>query len=91
MIALVLAVPLSFWLGNSLLSSGILIAVVLLVLIVEVLNSAIEAVVDRIGVERHELSRIAKDLGSLAVFLAMVLAAVFWLLALYAKLSGQPF
>lgn len=57
-----------------------LIAVLLLVLIVELINSAIEAVVDRISFERHPLSKNAKDFGSAAVFLALTLAAITWLL-----------
>ena len=80
---LALSLPLSFFLANTLFQGAILVGSVLLILIVEVLNSAIEAVVDRIGEERHELSRIAKDLGSLAVLLAMVLAGILW--------GGDPF
>jgi diacylglycerol kinase (ATP) len=55
-----------------------LIAVLILVLIVELINSAIEAVVDRVSFERHPLSKNAKDFGSAAVFLALVLAAATW-------------
>ncbi|TCP42890.1 diacylglycerol kinase [Rhodovulum marinum] len=80
--ALMLAVPAAVWLADSVFQGAILVASVLLVMIVEVLNTAVEAVVDRIGPERHELSRIAKDLGSLAVLLASVLAAMVWLAAL---------
>ncbi|MES2538180.1 MAG: diacylglycerol kinase [Pseudomonadota bacterium] len=60
----------------------LLIAVLLLVLIVELINSAIEAVVDRISLERHPLSKNAKDFGSAAVFLAVALATVTWALIL---------
>lgn len=90
-IALLLSIPAAFWLGDSILATALLILSVLLVLIVEVLNSAIEAVVDRIGPERHDLSRMAKDLGSLAVLLAMLIPGILWLTALYAKLTGQAF
>ncbi len=90
-ILFVLSIPAAFWLGSSIFSVALLIVSVLLVLIVEVLNSAIEAVVDRIGPERHELSRIAKDLGSLAVLLAMLVPGIVWLGALFAKFSGQVF
>ncbi len=86
--ALVLAIPLSLWLVQDVFTSAILVSAVLLVMIVEVLNSAIEAVVDRIGPERHELSRIAKDLGSLAVLLAMILAGLLWVAALWVKFAG---
>jgi diacylglycerol kinase (ATP) len=55
------------------------------VLIVELLNSGIEAVVDRIGLERHELSRLAKDTGSAAVFVALLNAVLVWLVILFAR------
>lgn len=55
-----------------------LIAVLFLIMIVELLNSAIEAAIDRISLERHPLSKVAKDLGSAAVFLAFLLAALTW-------------
>jgi diacylglycerol kinase (ATP) len=75
-------VPLALWLGQTGLERAVLIAVWLLVLLFELLNSAIEAVVDRIGSERHELSGRAKDIGSAAVLVALVNAAVVWLLVL---------
>lgn len=77
-IMLILSIPLAIWLGNSLIHMGFLIGSFLLLVIVEVLNSAIEAVVDRIGPERHELSRIAKDLGSLAVLLTSLFPLAIW-------------
>ncbi len=77
-LALVL-VPLGLWLGENGVERALLLASVLLVLVVEVLNSAVEAVVDRIGDEIHPLAGRAKDLGSAAVFLALVTAAVVWL------------
>ena len=77
-VALGVSVPLALWIADSGFQAAVLIAAVLFVLLVEVLNCAIESVVDRIGPERHELSRIAKDLGSLAVLLAMVLAGIVW-------------
>jgi len=64
-----------------------LVAVLVLVLVVELLNSAIEAVVDRISLERHPLSRVAKDLGSAAVFLSIMLAALTWGLLVLPLLS----
>lgn len=81
-VAFFVAVPLAFWLGNDNIEVVLLIASVGLVLVVELLNSAIEAVVDRIGVEHHELSGRAKDTGSAAVFLSISLAIVTWLLIL---------
>lgn len=80
--ALVISVPLAFFIAESVFQAAVLIGTVIFVLIVEVLNSAIEAVVDRIGTERHELSRMAKDFGSLAVLLAMVLSGLMWCAAL---------
>jgi diacylglycerol kinase (ATP) len=77
-ILLLLSVPLALWIGNSLAHMGLLIGSVLLLMIVEILNSAIEAIVDRVGTERHELSRIAKDLGSLAVFTTALFPLVIW-------------
>jgi len=76
-LALVLA-PLAFWLGETSLQRLLLLGSCLLVLIVELLNSAIEAVVDRIGPDLHELSGRAKDLGSAAVFLSLLLATAAW-------------
>ncbi|HCG7365728.1 diacylglycerol kinase [Vibrio sp. 1159] len=66
----------------------LLIGVVVLVLIVELLNSAIEAVVDRIGVERHELSGRAKDIGSAAVMVALTFAGFTWLYILTSRYLG---
>ena len=76
------AVPLAFWLGNDRIEIALLIASLALVLVVEMLNSAIEAVVDRIGAEHHELSGRAKDTASAAVFLTIALAVATWLLIL---------
>ena len=87
-VILVPSIPAAFWLGESALSVAALIVSVLMLLIVEILNSAIEAVVDRIGPERHELSRIAKDLGSLAVLLTALAAGLIWLAALWDRLAG---
>jgi len=72
-------VPLAWRVGSTALERSLLVASWLLVIVVELLNSAIETLVDRIGRERHELSGRAKDLGSAAVFCAIVLAATVWL------------
>lgn len=71
--------PAAWYLGQSGLERGLLIASWLLVLMVELLNSAIESVVDRIGSERHELSGRAKDQASAAVLIALIIAAVIWI------------
>ncbi|MBR7890201.1 diacylglycerol kinase [Marinomonas sp. A79] len=77
-----IALPLAIWLGESGLERAVLIFSVGMVLIVETLNSSVEAVVDRISNEHHELSGRAKDLGSAAVMLALALAAIVWLVVL---------
>lgn len=82
-IGLVFLVPLALWLGQTAVERVLLIGSLFMVLIVELLNSAIEATIDRIGTERHSLSGAAKDLGSAAVFIALVNAAVVWLLILF--------
>jgi len=71
-------IPLAFLLGRNPGEVGLLIASLLLVVIVELLNSGIEAVVDRVGDEPHQLSGRAKDLGSAAVFVALILTLVLW-------------
>ncbi|ELE7614151.1 diacylglycerol kinase [Vibrio vulnificus] len=76
---LVVAIALATWLEVSMLERITLLAVVVLVLIVELMNSAVEAVVDRIGVEHHELSGRAKDIGSAAVLVALIFAGFTWL------------
>jgi diacylglycerol kinase (ATP) len=80
-----LVVPLGLWLGHSGVERALLIAPMLLILIVELLNSAIEATVDRIGLERHALAGLAKDIGSAAVFMSLVLLAALWLLVLLGR------
>jgi diacylglycerol kinase (ATP) len=80
----VLVIPAGIVLGRTGVERVLLVAPMLLVLIVELLNSAVEATVDRIGLEHHELAGLAKDLGSAAVFLSLVLLGVVWLLVLTA-------
>jgi len=81
----VLVIPLGLWLGHSGIERALLIAPMLLILIVELLNSAIEATVDRIGFERHVLAGLAKDIGSAAVFVSFILLATVWLLVLLGR------
>jgi diacylglycerol kinase (ATP) len=76
-------IPAAFWLGRSPTEIAFLIASCLLVMIVELINSAIEAVVDRIGSEQHTLAGAAKDLGSAAVLISLVLLAVVWIAVIY--------
>ena len=84
----VVLAPLGIWLGQSGVERALLVGSLMLVLIVELLNSAVEALVDRIGSERHELSGVAKDLGSAAVFVALVLVVVVWSLVLIPRFSS---
>ncbi len=81
-IAAAILIPVAFLLPVSWLESAILSASVLGVLLAEILNSALEAVVDRIGTEIHPLSGRAKDMGSAAVLIALIIAVMFWLVIL---------
>ncbi|EEY52847.1 diacylglycerol kinase [Vibrio cholerae HE48] len=76
-------IALSFFLPVSTIEQVLMVGSLVLILIAELLNSAIEAVVDRIGVERHELSGRAKDIGSAAVFVALCFAAFTWGIILF--------
>ena len=75
--------PLSFWVGRSWVEVALLAGAVSLVLIVELLNSGLEAAIDRVSFEFHDLSKRAKDLGSAAVFLSLLLCAGIWAAALW--------
>ena len=75
--------PVAWWLGESGVERGVLLGVLLLILIVELLNTAVEAVVDRVGTEDHPLSGRAKDLGSAAVLMSLVLAAMVWAFVIF--------
>jgi diacylglycerol kinase (ATP) len=88
--ACALLVPLALWLPVAPLERVALIGSLVLVLVVELLNSAIEAAVDRVGVERHALAKKAKDLGSAAVMLSLTFAAITWAVLLWPLLRAQP-
>lgn len=77
--------PAAFWLGRTWVEMALLAGSVALVLIVELLNSGIEAAVDRVSFEMHELSKRAKDLASAAVFLSLVLCAGVWTTAAWTR------
>ena len=81
----VIVVPFGLWLGHNGVERALLVAPMFLVLVVELLNSAIEAAVDRVGLERHVLAGLAKDIGSAAVLMAFVLMAVVWALVLLGR------
>ncbi|MGX8882539.1 diacylglycerol kinase [Methylovorus sp. SPW-M1] len=78
----IVLVPLALYLGESGIAKAAMIASVLLVVIVELLNSSIEATVDRISLENHMLAKRAKDIGSAAVLISLINLAVVWLLIL---------
>ncbi len=82
-----LVVPLGLWLGEDGVERALLAGTMVVVLVVELLNSAIETTIDRIGPERHALSGLAKDLGSAAVFGAFTLLGLTWLLVLWPRLG----
>jgi diacylglycerol kinase (ATP) len=79
------AIPAALWFGGNGLERAVLIGPMLLILIVELLNSAIETAIDRIGTERHALSGLAKDLGSAAVFVSFLLLGATWALVLLGR------
>ncbi len=85
----VVVIPVGLWLGQNGIERVLLIAPMFLVLIVELFNSAIEATVDRIGLERHKLSGLAKDIGSAAVLMSLLLLVVVWLLVLWPRLAAH--
>jgi diacylglycerol kinase (ATP) len=87
LIAIVL-VPASFWLGRSWVEVALLAGSVVLVMIVELLNTAVEAAIDRIGPEWHDLSKRAKDMGSAAVLLSLLVCGGIWMAALWQRFAA---
>lgn len=85
-LALIL-LPAAFWIGRDWVEAALLLGSVVLVLIVELLNSGVEATVDRVSFELHDLSKRAKDLASAAVFLALLLCAGIWVAALWQRFA----
>ena len=84
-IVIILMMPVGFWIGNTAVQWALLIGSSLLILITELLNSAVEKVVDRIGPEHHILSKQAKDLGSAAAAISMLTAVIVWGLIVYER------
>lgn len=78
--------PTAFWLGTNWVETALLAASVVLVMVVELLNTAVETAIDRIGPEWHDLSKRAKDMGSAAVLLSLLVCAGIWAAALYHRL-----
>ncbi len=86
---LIILLPLAIFLGQNIVDYSILIGSLLLVIIVELLNSAVEAVVDRVGDEHHKLAGRAKDIGSAAVFVALVNVGVIWSMYVFQYFKTQ--
>ena len=82
-LVLLFVIPLGIWLGQTGVERAILIGSWLFVIVIELINSAIEVTVDRVGVEHHKLSGRAKDFGSASVFCAILLAILVWVLILF--------
>ncbi|WP_310387056.1 diacylglycerol kinase [Roseateles sp.] len=85
---LIIATPLAFWLGQGWVQTALLLGSLMLVLIVELLNSGIEAAIDRVSFELHDLSKRAKDLASAAVLLSLLLSAGIWGAALWQRFGS---
>ena len=84
-LAAIVMVPLAFWVGQTWVETALLAGSVMLVMVVELLNTGIETAIDRIGPEWHDLSKRAKDMGSAAVLLSLVLCVAIWLAAAWAR------
>ena len=87
-IASIVLVPAAFWLGQTWVETVLLAGTVILIMIVELLNTGIETAIDRIGPEWHDLSKRAKDMGSAAVLLSLLLCAGTWALALFQRFAA---
>ena len=85
-LAALVLVPLAFWLGKSWVEVALLAGSVVIVMIVELLNTGIETAIDRIGPEWHDLSKRAKDMGSAAVLLALLLCGGIWVAAIFQRI-----
>lgn len=85
-IAAVVLVPAAFWLGQTWVETALLAASVVMVMVVELLNTAVETAIDRVGPEWHDLSKRAKDMGSAAVLLSLLVCAGIWAAALIQRL-----
>jgi diacylglycerol kinase (ATP) len=84
----VVLIPAGLWLGQNAVQRALLIGSCLLVLIVELLNTAVEYVVDRVGMDHHRLSGQAKDVGSAAVFVSLALTLIVWVLIGWERFGG---
>lgn len=87
-IASIILIPAAFWLGRTWVGTVLLAGTVVLIMIVELLNTGIETAIDRIGLESHDLSKRAKDMGSAAVLLSLLLCAGTWAMALIQRFAA---
>lgn len=87
-LASIVLLPAAFWLGRGWVETVLLAGTVVLIMIIELLNTGIETAIDRIGPEWHDLSKRAKDMGSAAVLLSFLLCTVTWLMALYSRFAA---
>ncbi len=87
-IAAIVLIPVSCWLGRNWVETALLAGSVVLLMIVELLNTAVETAIDRVGPEWHDLSKRAKDMGSAAVFLALALCLSVWGAALVSRFTS---
>lgn len=86
-LAAMVLLPASLWLGRSWIEVTLLAGSVILLMVVELLNTAVETAIDRIGPEWHDLSKRAKDMGSAAVFLSLLMCAGIWIAALWSRFA----
>lgn len=84
-VAAAVLIPMSFWLGQTWMETSVLIGCVVFVMVVELLNTGLESAIDRVGPEWHDLSKRAKDMGSAAVLLSLLLCVGVWAAAVYAR------
>ena len=84
-VAAVVLVPLSFWLGQTWIETSLLFGTVVFLMVVELLNTGLESAIDRVGPEWHDLSKRAKDMGSAAVLLSLLLCVGVWAAAVYVR------
>jgi diacylglycerol kinase (ATP) len=87
-LASIVLLPAAFWLGRGWVETVLLAGTVVLIMIIELLNTGIETAIDRIGPEWHDLSKRAKDMGSAAVLLSFLLCTATWLMALYSRFAS---
>lgn len=84
-VSAIVLTPVALWLGTTMVQRALLVFSILIILMIELLNSAIEAVVDRIGSEYHPLSGQAKNMGSAAVLFSLIAAAVVWIMVIWQR------